>query len=176
MTYNTAFFTGHRNIEFSSDVIRAIDKLIDVAVAKGVTNFLVGMAFGSDLIAAGILVKRNLHWQAVLPCAPEYQTLYWSEESRNIYYWLLGHANGQIQLAEEYTPSVYMKRNSYLVRHSDICLAVWDGRTSQSGTFHCLGLAQKSEKLVYWYESTQKVFAYYDYSKKNRSKIICHAN
>lgn len=164
--YSTAFFTGHRNIEFSPPVIRAIYRLIDLGTAKGVTNFLVGMAFGSDLIAAGVLVKHDLRWTAVLPCPPEQQTLKWSPESREIYYWLLDRATSQIQLCDKYTPSGYYKRNAYLVKHSGIGLAVWDGRTSQSGTFHCLDLARKSGKLIYCYQSTQRVLSYYDYSKK----------
>lgn len=168
-TYSTAFFTGHRYIEFSPAVIRAIHKLIDIGTAKGVTNFLVGMAFGSDLIAAGVLVKHDLRWTAVLPCPPEEQTLKWSPESREIYYWLLDRATSQIQLSDKYTPSGYMKRNAYMVKHSDIGLAVWDGRTSQSGTFHCLTLAHDSGKLIYCYHSGQKSFFYYDYSKKHNA-------
>jgi hypothetical protein len=47
--YNKAFFTGHRGI--NSSVSKSINKLIDMAIVQGVTEFFSGMAFGTDLLA-----------------------------------------------------------------------------------------------------------------------------
>lgn len=47
--------------------------------------------------------------------------------------------------AEEYHPSVYAKRNRYMVEHSDRIIAVYDGR-EKGGTVGTIRLAHRMEK------------------------------
>ena len=60
-----AFFTGHRDIVNITD---GINQLIDIALEREVTKFFNGMALGIDQLAAEVLIERQLHWTAVIPC------------------------------------------------------------------------------------------------------------
>ena len=55
-------------------------------------------------------------------------------------YEIVGYKEG------EYYPAKMEKRNEYMVDHSDIVIAVWDG--SKSGTENCIKYAQKLNKRI----------------------------
>jgi hypothetical protein len=50
MSFKTAFFTGHRNINLSHQ--NAINQMIDYALSQDFNHFLSGMAIGTDTLAA----------------------------------------------------------------------------------------------------------------------------
>jgi uncharacterized phage-like protein YoqJ len=118
-----AFFTGHRDIK---DIKDRINQLIDIALERGVTEFLDGMALGIDQEAAEILIERQLNWTAVIPC--QNQDRLWSPQQKLRYKELLKSASNTIILYPEYTPGVMQARDHWMVKHSDICLAVYDNR------------------------------------------------
>ncbi|WP_254444801.1 SLOG family protein [Anabaena sp. UHCC 0187] len=118
-----AFFTGHRDIVNIKD---GINQLIDIAWERGVTEFMNGMALGVDQEAAEILIERELNWTAVIPC--QNQDRLWSPQQKLKYQELLKSASNKIVLYPEYTPGVMQARDIWMVKHSDICLAVYDGR------------------------------------------------
>jgi uncharacterized phage-like protein YoqJ len=88
-----AFFTGHRNID---DIKDPINQLIDIALKRGVTEFLNGMALGTDQLAAEVLIKRKLNWTAVIPCKD--QDRLWSLQQKVKYKELLKSASNKIVL------------------------------------------------------------------------------
>lgn len=145
--YNTAFFTGHRGI--NSSVSKSINKLIDMAINQGVTEFFSGMAIGTDLIAAEIFTERKLFWKAITPCSN--QNIKWSKRDQDTYYRLMCCANDEVRISENYTPTCMMERNAYMVKHGDLCLAVWDGRR-EGGTYQTLQMARKAKKLIFLYK------------------------
>jgi uncharacterized phage-like protein YoqJ len=118
-----AFFTGHRDIHNIKD---GINQLIDVALDQGITEFFNGMAIGIDQLIAQVLIERELNWTAVIPC--QNQDRLWNLQQKVKYKKLLKSASEQIVLYPEYTPGVMQARNQWMVKHSDICLAVYDGR------------------------------------------------
>jgi len=118
-----AFFTGHRNIH---DIKDGINQLIDVALDKGITEYFNGMAIGIDQLIAQVLIERQLNWTAVIPC--QNQDRLWNLQQKVKYKELLKSASKQIVLYPEYTPGVMQARNQWMIKHSDICLAVYDGR------------------------------------------------
>ncbi|MBN3961746.1 SLOG family protein [Nostoc sp. NMS8] len=118
-----AFFTGHRDIY---DIKDGINQLIDFALDKGITEFFNGMAIGIDQLIAQVLIERELNWTAVIPC--QNQDRLWNLQQKVKYKKLLKSASEQIVLYPEYTPGVMQARNQWMVKHSDICLAVYDGR------------------------------------------------
>jgi uncharacterized phage-like protein YoqJ len=69
-----AFFTGHRDITNIKD---GINQLIDMALERGVTEFFNGMALGIDQLAAEVLIERQLHWTAVIPCQNQDRLWWW---------------------------------------------------------------------------------------------------
>jgi uncharacterized phage-like protein YoqJ len=118
-----AFFTGHRDIVNITD---AINQLIDIALERGVTEFLNGMALGTDQETAEVLIERQLNWTAVIPCKD--QDRLWSLQQKLKYKELLKSASKQIVLYPKYTLGVMQARNQWMVNHSHVCLAVYDGR------------------------------------------------
>ena len=118
-----AFFTGHRDIINIKD---GINQLIDMALDRGVTEFFNGMALGIDQLAAEVLIERQLHWTAVIPC--QNQDRLWTLQQKLKYKELLKSASNKIVLYPEYTPGVMQARNQWMVKHSHICLAVYDSR------------------------------------------------
>ena len=118
-----AFFTGHRDTVNIKD---GINQLIDIAWERGVTKFFNGMALGTDQEAAEVLIERQLHWNAVIPCKD--QDRLWSLQQKLKYQELLESASNKVVLYPKYTPGVMQARNQWMVKHSNICLAVYDGR------------------------------------------------
>ncbi|WP_374825305.1 SLOG family protein [Aerosakkonema sp. BLCC-F183] len=120
-----AFFTGHRYID-EFGFANHINQLISYARQLGTTEFYCGMALGTDQIAAKLLIKHQLKWTAVIPCADQDEK--WSKQQRSHYHKLLDAASKQIVLYSKYSAGCMQARNLWMVKRSDLCLAVWDGR------------------------------------------------
>jgi uncharacterized phage-like protein YoqJ len=96
------------------------------------------MALGADQIAAEILTKRHLKWTAIVPCLD--QSELWKRCDKAKYKKLLDKADSVKVLYPKYFPGVMNQRNLYMVKHSDLCLAVYNG-SKTGGTFHAVSLA-----------------------------------
>ena len=134
-------FTGHRpkGLPFGYNerdsrckkLKKALKKLIlNKIQEENTTAFLSGMALGTDMFAAEIVLglKRkfsNITLTAVLPCRT--QAARWNKEATARYELILAKCDKVIILQDEYTPSCMHKRNSYMVEHSDCVIAVWSG-------------------------------------------------
>ncbi|MEA5619934.1 SLOG family protein [Cronbergia sp. UHCC 0137] len=135
-----ACFTGHRKI--SNNIIGGIKQGIDKALEMGVNHFFVGMAKGTDQLAATILIQRNLPWTAVIPCGD--QSKLWSEKEKIISDRLLRYADNQVILRPKYTVDCMHVRNRYMIDHSDVCIAIYDGKLT-GGTANTYRLALKKK-------------------------------
>ncbi|MEG4286391.1 SLOG family protein [Microcoleus sp. A006_D1] len=153
MEYHTAFFTGHRNI---NDIRGKILRLIHLAMRQGVREFWSGMAFGTDLLAAEILVERGVRWKAIIPCP--HQSIKWSQTDQDKYQNLIENASERILISKQYTPTCMMERNAYMVKNADLCLAIWDGRR-EGGTFHTIQMARKANKLIFQFNPKTDEFS-----------------
>jgi uncharacterized phage-like protein YoqJ len=120
----TAFFTGHRHIGFTTPNILGVNKLINYALDKGVTEFYNGMAIGADMLAAKICSDRQLKWTAVLPCLD--QTDKWNKLQKESYYKLLEKASSITIISQEYYEGCMHKRNLHMINNSDLCLAIYN--------------------------------------------------
>jgi len=148
--YNTAMITGHRWI--SSTLYKPeIEKLIRMAVNQGVKHFLCGMALGVDQLAAEILSYHKLDWTAVLPCADQH--LLWKPRQQSHYKKLLAQATKQVCLYPRYSDGVMQARNLWMVKRSDICLAVFSGDPHGvgGGTATTFNMAKRHNLLIYQY-------------------------
>lgn len=145
MSFKTAFFTGHRNINLSHQNV--IEQMIDYAIAQGVNHFLSGMAIGTDTIAATTLSKRNLPWTAVIPFIGQEKR--WSIRQQKDYQSCLASAREVIVIEKVFSPQSYYRRNDYMINHSQLCLAVFDGRNS--GTDHAVkgAMTKRLNVLIY---------------------------
>lgn len=139
-------FTGHRPKSFPWKNNEAdpgcvllkeiLAEQIKLLADRGVTDWLSGMAQGVDLWAAEIalgLKKKNpaLHLHCILPC--EGQERKWPASERERYHSILRQADEVIYMNREYHDNCMLERNRYLVDHSSVLLAVYNG-THRSGT------------------------------------------
>ena len=153
-------FTGHRPKSFPwgydenapSCVLlkEVLASQISALAEQGVTDFLSGMAQGVDLWCAQIVLDlRKTHpalkLHAILPC--EGQERKWTASAQEHYRSILAQANEVIYVGQEYSRNCMLKRNRYLVDHSSILLAVYNG-TYQSGTGMTVRYAQRLKREI----------------------------
>lgn len=162
--YKTCCFTGHRpphlpwgKNERDQRCIRCKELLaleIERAIEAGYQRFLCGMAMGTDLICAELVLQsRQLHvdvWlEAVIPCAD--QTRGWPLAQIRRYDRILGRLapSQQILIQQERTRECMLRRNAYMVNQSQRVIALYDGR-STGGTSYTLAraLEQKREVVI----------------------------
>lgn len=141
----TVCLTGHRPKSFPwgydesrESCLRFKEEVRDVfvgAIEFGITTFLTGMAEGFDMIGAEILLelrkKHNIKVVAVVPCVG--QELKWKPDQQKRYKKILKGCDDVIILSDHYTPTCMNDRNKYMVEHSSICIACWNGKPSGTG-------------------------------------------
>jgi uncharacterized phage-like protein YoqJ len=138
----TCCFSGHRPNklpwgynETSNDCVDMIVKLgveIEQMRKKGVTTFLTGMAMGTDMIAAELVLdlkyaypEEEIRLIAVVPYSGQSER--WSRNYQIRYETILEQADEQIVLSPFYTKSCMHQRNRYMVDHSAHLIAVYGG-------------------------------------------------
>ena len=139
-------FTGHRPKSFpwkydetARECILLKEALAAQIVAlaeRGVTDWFSGMAQGVDLWATEIVLdlkKENpaLRLHCILPCEGQEDAWPMSEQER--YRSILRQADEVICVNREYSADCMLARNRYLVEHSSVLLAVYNG-AYRSGT------------------------------------------
>ena len=154
----TVCWTGHRPKslpwgydESGESCLRFKEEVQDVfvgAIEFGITTFLMGMAEGFDMIGAEILLelrkKHNIKVVAVVPCAR--QELKWKPDQQKRYKKILKRCDDVIILSDYYTPTCMNDRNKYMVEHSSICIACWNGKPS--GTGNTVRFAKQNGNIV----------------------------
>lgn len=146
MKETTCAFTGHRPKSFpwkyneaAPDCVllkKVLAEQIKALADSGVTDFLSGMAQGVDLWSSQIVLdlrKENpaLKLHAILPCVGQERK--WTASAQECYRSILAQANEVIYVGKEYSRDCMLERNRYLVDHSSILLAVYNG-SYRSGT------------------------------------------
>ena len=154
-------FTGHRPKSFpwgynetARDCVllkNILAEQIRAMADRGVTDFLSGMALGTDLWCAEIVLdlRRDnpaLQLHCILPC--EKQEAKWSASERERYHSILKQANNVVYVNREYSAGCMLERNHYMVDHAAILLAVFNG-TQRSGTGATVRYAQKLKREIY---------------------------
>ena len=153
-------FTGHRPKSFpwkydesAPDCVLLKEVLaaqIEALANRGVTDFLSGMAQGTDLWCSQIVLdlkKKNpaLKLHCVLPCKG--QESKWTALAQEHYHSILAQANEVVYVRQEYSRDCMLERNRYLVDHSSFLLAVYNG-TWRSGTGATVRYALKQGREV----------------------------
>ena len=153
-------FTGHRPKSFpwkynesAPDCVLLKEVLaaqIKMLADRGVTDFFSGMAQGVDIWSSQIVLdlqKKNpaLKLHCVLPCKG--QESKWTASAQERYRSILAQANEVVYVGQEYNRDCMLKRNRYLVDHSSILLAVYNG-TWRSGTGATVRYAQKLKREI----------------------------
>ena len=129
-------FTGHRPEKLSMpiEILRLrIERAIDTAIAEGYTTFITGMARGTDIWAAEIVLEKKRNNKAVcLVCAvphPGFEKR-WKMYERYRYHNILRNADEVVTVNDRYFAGCYQVRNKYMVDRSSLVIAVFGGRPS----------------------------------------------
>lgn len=159
MFTQTSCFTGHRPRAFpwrynEKDLrcmmlkFRLNREIIHAIKQDGVRHFLTGMALGVDTWAAEIVLSLRKQFpvtlEAVLPC--QEQDARWPLESQKRYQSIITQCDKVTLLQTRYTPDCFDRRNRYMVDHSDLIIAVWNG--SPSGTGNTIFYARMQGKRI----------------------------
>ena len=114
------------------------------AYDKGMRHFLCGMARGADFYFCDAVLelrerRSGVTLEAVIPC--EEQAARWSERERERWFSLVERCDGETMLQHHYDKGCMLRRNRYLVDHSSMLIAVYDGMLG--GTMYTLSYAMK---------------------------------
>lgn len=155
MIENSCAFTGHRPKKFpwgydeSADGCVQLKEVLSEKIAElaaaGITDFLSGMAEGTDTWAALAVLalrKKNpaLRLHCILPCKGQADR--WTASARELYYQILDRADNVIYVSEDYHKDCMLERNRYLVDHAAKLLAVYNGEW-RGGTAMTVRYAKK---------------------------------
>ena len=153
-------FTGHRPKKFpwgydEADsrcvaLKKALAEQIARLVDEGYTDFLSGMAEGTDAWAALAVLslkKENsaLKLHSILPC--EGQADGWSASARELYYSILEQADEVVYVSRAYSKNCMLKRNRYLIDHAACLLAVYNGEW-RGGTAMTVRYATSKQRKI----------------------------
>ena len=154
-------FTGHRaqKLPWGFDELdpRCLDlkqRIYDTAEAvytAGFDSFLCGMAEGCDLyFCEAVLSLRSEHPEICIEAAIPFagQADRWPAKERDRYARLLSQCDAVTVLQEAYSPGCMMKRNRYMVDHTELIIACYDGQTG--GTLNTLRYAlERGVRIVH---------------------------
>lgn len=159
----TCCFTGSRpeKLPYGGDETKKETKLIklylELQILKaikhgGYHHFITGMCRGIDLWAAeAVLDYRNaITLECVIPFWGQEER--WGKADQERYEKVLGEADAITVLHKKYTRGCYFERNRYMVDHSSLVVAYWDGQ--KGGTAYTVDYAKKrGTTLVNLYEN-----------------------
>lgn len=153
-------FTGHRpeKINCSEKKIKAwLEMEIRKSVSNGQNVFISGMARGTDIWAAEVVLKVREEMQNVkLICAspfPSFESR-WNEEWKKRYQSIMEKADYVQFINKVYCPSCFQARNEWMVDCSSKVIAIYNG--SSGGTRNTLMYAKKRGVPITMYTSKEK--------------------
>ena len=150
----TCSFTGHRpeKLPWRGDesdprclaLKERLAAAVEDAYDRGMRHFLCGMARGADFFFCDAVLelrerRSGVTLEAVIPC--EEQAARWSERERERWFSLVERCDGETMLQHHYDKGCMLRRNRYLVDHSSMLIAVYDGMLG--GTMYTLSYAMK---------------------------------
>ena len=151
---NTCFFTGHRAIpaEQKTALGRAVEKKIYELAKRDYIYFMAGGALGFDMFAESIVLRAarqtpNIKLVLALPCID--QTLRWGAlpnfiEIMKEYKRISGLAECVYYVSDvSYYNGCMQKRNQFMVDHSSVCIAYYNG-SRYGGTKQTVGMAARA--------------------------------
>ena len=151
----TCCFTGHRpsKLPWREDerdprclaLKRELKGRIEDAYLRGYRHFICGMALGCDLYfcEAALELREEKYPELEVEAAVPFpgQADRWSAGHRERYQSLLDRCDWETLVQHRYGPGCMMRRNRYMVDHSSLVIAVFDG--SSGGTMNTLSYAMK---------------------------------
>ena len=140
-------FTGHRpdRMELGEKEIKPLlEKAIDDAISSGFVTFITGMAMGTDIWAAEIVLDRkkknkDLHLICALP-HPGFENRR-SVFEKMKFSKIIKNADLVKEINDHYFTGCYQVRNEWMVNRSNLVIAVFNGQ--KSGTKNTIDYAKR---------------------------------
>lgn len=152
----TCCFTGHRpeKLPWGNDesdprcaaLKRKIYDAVETAYNEGMRHFICGMARGCDFyFAEAVLELRRVHADVTLEAAVPFpgQADGWPEADRDRWRSILSRCDLETLVQEQYSRGCMLRRNRYMVDHSALVVAVYDG--ASGGTRQTLEYALRQK-------------------------------
>jgi len=141
--------TGHRPNKLGGYGPKAFERLLALATEVlgelKPTRVISGMALGWDQALAQAAVSLGIPLVAAVPF--DGQEAAWPEASQHVYRELLARATEVIVVCPGgYSARSMQRRNEWMVAHSDLLLALWDG--TSGGTGNCIRHARRVDRCV----------------------------
>ena len=161
MDIQAVAFSGHRPKKFpwkydesSPDCValkQTLRENVDKFIRQGIVHYLSGMAEGTDIWAAEAVLaareaNKKIKLHCVLPCVS--QSDKWSAASRERYRSILNLADGVFYVNREYRRDCMLERDRFLVSHSTILFAVYNGER-RGGTAATVRYARKMGREIF---------------------------
>ena len=149
-------FTGHRPEKLhkpEEQIKKDLEQTILQAVDDGFVTFISGMARGVDIWAAEIVLDmRRDNPELRLICAlphPNFEQS-WRMDWRNRYNAIRAAADLERTISPVYSKAAYQKRNVWMVDHSALVIAVFNGESG--GTLNTIRYAQQNQVEIMYAE------------------------
>ena len=144
-------FSGHRNLQDNPNrVLSRLLSEIRACYSSGYRLFYTGGAVGFDTLAAEVVLseKRNCPDMVLVVAVPfNGQDALFSQSAKQRYKQILEEADAAIVLSESYYPKCYLRRNDFMLLHSSVLIAYWDG-FSCGGTSYTVKKALNGKRVV----------------------------
>jgi len=150
--------TGHRVLSDFAKIEAGVDEAIrriEQAFPSGPLEVISSLAEGADrLVARRVLVRPGARLVVPLPMSPDdYAADFGTAESKVEFFELLARADAVIELPPAGSrEAAYEAAGFYVLDHSEVLIAVWDGEASQGrgGTGAMVALARERDMPVAW--------------------------
>ena len=136
----TCCFTGHRpeKLPWGTDegdprcrmLKKKLYDAVEAAYGEGMRHFICGMARGCDFyFAETVLALRaergDVSLEAAVPCPTQADA--WAPDQRERYKRLVEACDFETLVSAKYTPYCMQRRDRYMVDHSSLLIAAFDG-------------------------------------------------
>lgn len=140
-------FTGHRPEKLTkskTELIALLEKAVDRAISNGYRTFITGMARGTDIWAANIVLERKKYNPEIkLVCAvpfPGFEKRR-SPSERREYNEIITRSDEVSTICKNFSAYCFQMRNIWMVDHSGFVIAVCSG--VPSGTKNTIKYAER---------------------------------
>ncbi len=152
----TCCFTGHRPEKLPwgdneadprcAALKQKLRDAVEAAYEEGMRHFICGMARGCDFYFAEIVAalrqkKPDVTLEAAIPCPTQADS--WTAEDQARWRSLLAQCDMETLVQDRYTQGCMLRRNRYMVDHSALVIAVYDG--ASGGTRRTLEYALRQK-------------------------------